>query len=62
MIFGRLLGPLLKTGLLLMKNVTKQLVKSVLKLLELTAVASTTDARINKKILEAGTTKLIISK
>ena len=61
MIFGRLLGPLLKTGLLLMKNVTKQLVKSVLKLLELTAVASTTDARINKKILEAGTTKLIIS-
>ena len=33
---GRLLGPLLKTGLLLMKNILKPLAKSVLIPLELT--------------------------
>ena len=37
---GRLLCPLLKTGLPLMKNVIKPLAKSVLIPLELTAAAS----------------------
>ena len=47
---GRLLGPLLKTGLPLMKNVTKALSKSVLIPLGLTAAVSSTDAGIHKKI------------
>ena len=47
---GRLLGPLLKTGLPLMKNVIKALSKSVLIPLGLTAAVSSTDAGINKKI------------
>ena len=58
---GRLLGPLLKTRLPLMKNVIKPLVKSVLILLGLTAAASAADAGIHKKILGYGTTTLIIS-
>ena len=41
---GRFLGPLLKTGLLLMKNVIKPLAKSVLTPLVLTAEALATDA------------------
>ena len=41
---GRLLGPLLKTGLPLMKSVIKPLAKSVLIPLGLTAVASAADA------------------
>ena len=41
---GRLLGPLLKTGLPLMKNVIKPLAKSVLIPLGLTAAASAADA------------------
>ena len=41
---GRLFGPLLKTGLLLIKNVIKLLAKSVLISLRLTAVASAADA------------------
>ena len=41
---GRLLGPLLKTGLL------KPLAKSVLISLGLTAAASATDAAIQKKV------------
>ena len=45
---GRLLGPLLKTGLPLMKSVTKPLAKSVLMLLGLTAAASAADAGIHK--------------
>ena len=49
---GRLLGPLLKTGLPLMKNVLKPLAKSVLIPLGLTAAASATDAAIHKKMLE----------
>ena len=48
----RLLGPLLKTGLSLIKNVFKLLPKSVLILLELKAVASVTDAAIQKKTLD----------
>ena len=47
--FGRLLGPLLKTGLPLMKNITKPLAKSVLIPLGLTAAASAADAGIRKK-------------
>ena len=57
---GRLLGPLLKTGLPLMKNVIKPLARSVLILLGLTAAASAEDARIHKKFLGSGTTTLII--
>ena len=47
---GTLLGPLLKTGLPLMKNVIKPLAKSVLIPLGLTAAASAGDAGILKKI------------
>ena len=50
---GRLLGPLLKTGLPLIKNVIKPLGKSVLIPLGLTAVAAA-DAGIHKKILWSG--------
>ena len=58
---GRLLGPLLKTGLPLIKDVIKPLAKSVLIPLGLTAAASTSDAGIHKKILSSETTTLIIS-
>ena len=57
---GRLLGPLLTTGLPLIKNVTKPLAKSVLIPLGLTAAASAADAGIHKKILGSGNTTLII--
>ena len=46
---GRLLGPLLKAGLQLIKNVMKPLAKSVLIPLGLTAAASAADAGIHKK-------------
>ena len=46
---GRLLGPLLKTGLPLIKNVIKPLAKTVLIPLGLTAAASAADAGIHKK-------------
>ena len=58
---SRLLGPLLKTGLTLTKNVIKPLAKSVLIPLRLTAAASAADAGIRKKILGSGNTTLIIS-
>ena len=60
---GRLLGPLLKTGLPLMKSVIKPLAKSVLIPLGLTAAAPAADAGIYKKILGSGhnNTTLIIS-
>ena len=58
---GRLLGPLLKTGLPLMKNVIKPLAKSVLIPLGLTAAASAADSAVHEKILGSGTTMLIIS-
>ena len=51
---GRLLGPLLKTRLPLIKNVIKPLAKSVLIPLGLTAAASATDVGIHKKILRSG--------
>ena len=57
-----MLGPLLKTGLPLIKNVIKPLAKSVLIPLGLTAAASAADAGIHKKILGSGNmTTLIIS-
>ena len=59
---GQLLGPLLKTGLTLMKNVLTPSAKSVLITLGLTAAASAADAGIHKKILgSGGHTTLIIS-
>ena len=60
---GRLLGPLIKTGLPLIKSVMKPLAKSVLIPLGLTAAASAADAGIHKKILRSGpnNTILIIS-
>ena len=44
---GRLLGPLLKTGLPLIKNVIKPLAESVWMPLGLTAAASAADAGIH---------------
>ena len=60
-VLGRLLGPLLKTGLPLIKNVITPLAKSVLVSLGLTAATSAADAGIHKKILGSGSTTLIIS-
>ena len=57
---GRIIGPLLKTGLPLMEMVTKPSAKSILIPLGLTAAALTADAGINKKILGSGNTTLII--
>ena len=51
---GRLLGPLLKTGLPLISSVIKPLAKSVLTPSGLTAAASAADAGIHKKILGSG--------
>ena len=48
-LLGKLLGPLLKTGLPLIKNVITPLAKSVLIPLGLTAAASAADAGIHKK-------------
>ena len=63
---GRLLDPLLKTGLPLIKSVIKPLSKSVLISLGSTATASAADAEIHKKIIgsannDNNTTTLIIS-
>ena len=57
---GRLSDPLLKTGLPLIKNVIKPLVKSVLIPLGLNAEASAADVGIHNKILASGNTTLII--
>ena len=57
----RLLGPLLKMGLLLIANVLKPSAKSILIPLRLTAAASAIDAAIHKKIFKSGFTTLIIS-
>ena len=66
---SRLLGPLLKTGLPLIKNVIKTLVKSVLIPLGWTAVASAAGVGIYRKIIgpenshssSASNTTIIIS-
>ena len=60
LLLGRLLGPLLKTGLPLIGNVLKPLAKSVLTPLALTATASATDTAIPKKIFESVNTALLI--
>ena len=52
--FGGLLGPLLKTGLPLMKNIIKALTKNVLSPLGLTAAASAAGAGIHIKNLRIG--------
>ena len=58
----RLLGPLLNTGLLFIKNVIKPLAESVLIPLGLTAAALAADAGIHKKILgSVNMTTLIVS-
>ena len=51
---GRLLRPLLKTGLPLIGNVLEPLAKIFLIPLGLTAVALTTDAAIHKKMIGSG--------
>ena len=58
---SRLLDPLLKTGLPLIKNIIRPLAKSALIPLGLTAAASAADAGIYKSILRSRTTTLIIS-
>ena len=58
---SRLLSPLLKTGLSLIKNVIRPLAESALIPLWLTAAASAADAGIHKKILGSGNTTPIIS-
>ena len=61
-ILGRLLGPLPKTWLPLIKTVIKPLAKSVLIPLGLTAATSAAGAGIHKKILASGNvTTLVIS-
>ena len=57
----RLLGPLLKVGLPLMKNTLKPLAKSPFIPLRLTAAASAADAGIHRKLLGLGMKTLIIS-
>ena len=61
---GKLLGPLLRTRLPLMKSVIKPLSKSVFVPLGIIAAASPADAGIHKKILGSGhnnNTSLIVS-
>ena len=58
---SRLLGPLLKAGLLLIKNAIKLLPKSALVPLGLIAAASAADVGIHKKFLRSGNTTLKIS-
>ena len=61
---GKLLGPLLRTGLPLMKSVIKPLAKSVLVPLGLAVAAPAADAGIHKTILGSGhnnNTTLMIS-
>ena len=53
---GKILGPLLKTGLPLLKSVIKPL-----GLLGLTAASSAIDANVQKKVYGSGTTTLVIS-
>ena len=60
--WGRLLGPLLKTGLPLMANVLKPLAKSILIQLGLTSAASATDVAIHKKMFGSGFTLTISNK
>ena len=56
---GRLPGPLLKTGLPLIKNVIKPLAKNLLIPLGLTAATSAADAGIHKKSYDLGKSSFI---
>ena len=58
---GKLLGPLLKTELPLIKSVITALAESVLIPLGLTAAASVADAGIHKKILGSGNNTTLIT-
>ena len=60
-LLGRLLGPLRKPCLPLMKNVLKPLATTVLIPLRLIATASTTDTPIHTKMFRSGKTTLTIS-
>ena len=57
---GRLLGPLLKTGLPLKKNANQPLARSALIPLGLTAAASEADSGIHKKILRSSQNTILI--
>ena len=60
--FDRIFGPLLKTGLSLMKNLIKPLAKRILfPLGVIVAGSAAAGAGIHKKILVSGTTSLMIS-
>ena len=59
--FLNFLRPLMTAGLPLMKNIHASLVKKFLMPLGLTAVASATDAALQKKIFGLGMTALMIS-
>ena len=59
--FGRLLEPLLKSGLLLMKNLLKSLAKRISIPLELTPAVSATDTAIDNRMFGSGMTPLLIS-
>ena len=58
---GKIFGTLIKEGLPLIGNVLKPLAKSILVPLGLTAVTSATDAAIQKKVFQSGTTTLIFA-
>ena len=58
---GSLLGPLLKTGFPLIRNVLKQLAKSVLIPLGLTVAPSETDVAVHKNLFGLGNIALTIS-
>ena len=60
-LLDRILGPLLKTGLPLMKDVLKPLVKSLLIPVGLTAAASVKDAAIHEKKFGSAVITLITS-
>ena len=51
---GRLLGPLMKFGLPIMKNVLKSSYKSVFKAVRLTAVGSALDTGIHEQVFGSG--------
>ena len=55
-----MLGPLLKNGLPLMKNVFEPLAKNVLISLGLTEAASATDAAIQNKVFKSWMTTFMI--
>ena len=59
--WGRLLGPSLKTRLPLVKNILETLANSILIPLGLTVAVSATDAANHKKIFGSGMTILIFS-